>query len=70
MSTRRDPYGASLVVTLFFFYGTAAGLAWLAHRWPLGFACVLGLFFLLIYGKLAPLWRVLRPGRGPRRGAR
>ena len=65
MKSNRDPYGASLAVTLFFFYGIAAGLAWLAHRWPVRFGLGLFLFFLLIYGKLAPLLRLfgrLRPG--------
>lgn len=63
---RRDPYGASLAITLFFFYGISAGLAWLAYRWPLRFGVGLLLFFLLIYGKLAPLLRPLQNlGTGP-----
>lgn len=67
MSTpaNRGPYGRSLAVTLFFFYGTAAALAWLAHRWPLAFAAGVALFFLLIYGKLHALARALAGG-GPR----
>ncbi|MEW6489598.1 MAG: hypothetical protein AB1578_16990 [Thermodesulfobacteriota bacterium] len=60
MSARRDPYWRSLALTLFFFYGTSAALAWLASHWPLGFAAGLAGFFLLIYGKLAPLVRVGR----------
>ena len=58
--SRKDPYAASLAVTLFFFYGTAALLAWIADRWPLGFATGLVLFFLLIYGKLNFVFRRLR----------
>lgn len=59
----RDPYGASLAVTLFFFYGVTAVLAWLAYRWPLAFAAGVLLFFLLIYGKLNFLVRPLCPKR-------
>ena len=65
MTPSRDPYGASLAVTLVFFYGTAAGLAWLAHRWPVGFGVGVLVFFLLIYGKLSPLARPFRRGRRP-----
>lgn len=60
MKPRRDPYAASLVVTLFFFYGISAGLAWLAHRWPVQFGAGVLLFFLLIYGRLAPLLGLFR----------
>jgi len=68
MKPTRDPYGASLAVTLFFFYGIAAGLAWLAHRWPIRFGVGLLLFFLLIYGKLSPLLRPFwRLKAGPER---
>ena len=67
MKSGRDPYAASLVVTLFFFYGITAGLAWLAYRWPIGFGVGLLLFFLLIYGKLATALRLFR---GRERGGR
>lgn len=55
--TERDPYAASLVVTLFFFYGTAAMFAWVASNWPLAFASGVVLFFLLIYGKIHKILR-------------
>lgn len=62
MTAPRDPYRASLAVTLFFFYGAATALAWLAHRWPVGFAGGVLVFFLLVYGKLSWLWRAFRRG--------
>jgi hypothetical protein len=57
---RRDRYWQSLTVTMVFWWGTAALLAWLASRWPARFAAGVVLFFLLIYGKLSFLFRPLR----------